>query len=351
MWDALALDLSGYAAVVRYDTRGHGATDATPGDYSIEQLGRDALALADALGIRTFAFCGLSLGGMVGQWLATHAADRLTRLVLANTTARVSEPQAMEERRRAVLEKGMSAVVDVVMARFFSAATLTAGGAAVASARRTLLSTNTTGYAGCCAAIRDMDQTASVSAIGRPTLVICGDADVAMPWDGHADRLVQSIAGARAVRLPAAHLSNLERPRSFNAAVLEFLLPEVGDRLAAGMKIRRAVLGDAHVDRATAAANDLTRDFQDLITRYAWGAIWMRPALDLRTRRLLVLATTASMGRWEEFRLHVRSGLATGLEPVDLEEVLMQVAIYAGVPAANTAFQIANEELSGRPPL
>jgi 3-oxoadipate enol-lactonase / 4-carboxymuconolactone decarboxylase len=348
MWDALAVDLSGHATVLRYDTRGHGATDATPGDYRIDQLGRDALALADALGIRTFAFCGLSLGGMVGQWLATHAADRLTRLVLANTTARVSEPQAMEDRRRAVLEKGMSAVVDVVMARFFSAAALNAGGAAVASARRTLLSTNPTGYAGCCAAIRDMDQTAALRAIKRPTLVICGDADVAMPWEGHGDRLVKAIAGAKAVRLPAAHLSNLERPRTFNAAVLEFLLPEVNDPLDAGMKIRRAVLGDAHVDHATAAASDLTRDFQDLITRYAWGTIWTRPALDLRTRRLLVLATTASMGRWEEFRLHVRTGLAAGLEPVDLKEVLMQVAIYAGVPAANTAFQIATEELSGR---
>ena len=110
--------------------------------------------------------------------------------------------------------------------------------------------------------------------------------------------------------------------------------------------MRRSVLGDAHVDNALAAATELTREFQELITRFAWGAVWARPGLDRRTRRLLVLATTAAMGRWEEFRLHVRTGLAHELEASDLKEVLLQTALYAGVPAANTAFAIANEELS-----
>ena len=110
------------------------------------------------------------------------------------------------------------------------------------------------------------------------------------------------------------------------------------------MTVRRSVLGDAHVDRATANATEFTREFQDLITRYAWGTVWTRPGLSPRVRRLLVLAMTASLGRWEEFRLHVRTGLASELEMVDLKEVLLQVAIYAGVPAANTGFQIAAEE-------
>jgi len=108
------------------------------------------------------------------------------------------------------------------------------------------------------------------------------------------------------------------------------------------------VLGDAHVDRATATTTEFTRDFQQLITTYAWGAVWTRPGLDVRTRRLLVLAVTAALGRWEEFRLHVRTGLASELEPADLKEVLLQLAIYAGVPAANTAFHIATEEMSPR---
>ena len=112
--------------------------------------------------------------------------------------------------------------------------------------------------------------------------------------------------------------------------------------------VRRSVLGDAHVDNALAAATELTQDFQELITRFAWGAVWARPGLDRRTRRLLVLATTAAMGRWEEFRLHVRTGLAHELESSDLKEVLLQTALYAGVPAANTAFAIANEEIAQR---
>ena len=103
-------------------------------------------------------------------------------------------------------------------------------------------------------------------------------------------------------------------------------------------------LGDAHVDRSIASSTDFTRDFQELITRFAWGTIWTRPGLDHRTRRLLVLAITASMGRWEEFRLHLGAGLERELEWPDIEEVLLQTAVYAGVPAANTGFHIATEQ-------
>ncbi|ODS59227.1 MAG: 3-oxoadipate enol-lactonase [Acidobacteria bacterium SCN 69-37] len=344
MWDAQAADLARHVRVVRYDTRGHGASAAPAGDYTIEQLGRDVLALADALGIPAFAFCGLSLGGMIGQWLGIHAPERLTHLVLANTTARVSEPAAMDARRRAVLEGGMAAVVETAMSRFFTPVSLQRDSPVVAAARRTLLASSAVGYAGCCAAIRDMDQRASIARITVPTLVIGGDLDVSMPWDPHGHTLASSIPGATVVRLPTAHLSNLEQPRSFSAALFRFLLPRPADALAAGMPVRRAVLGDAHVDRSIAGATDLTREFQALITRFAWGTIWTRPGLEHRTRRLLVLAMTAAMGRWEEFRLHLRSGIAHELEWVDVEEVLLQVAVYAGVPAANTAFHIATEE-------
>ena len=344
-WDAQTVDLLPHYRVLRYDLRGHGGSATTPGDYTIEMLGKDALALADALGIRKFAFCGLSIGGMIGQWLGAHAADRLTDLVLANTSPRVADPAAMETRRRAVLDGGMAAVVDTVMARFFSPARLAAGSPAIASTRRTLLATDPAGYAGCCAAIRDMDLRSTMSQVRAPVLVISGDLDVSMPWAEHAGVLAQAIAGARIVRLPAAHLSNLERPRSFSAALLDFLVSAPADPLASGFPTRRAVLGDAHVDRAISSTTAFNRDFQDLITRYAWGTIWTRPGLDHRTRRLLVLAITAASGRWEEFRLHVRTGLAHELERCDLEEVLLQTAIYAGVPAANTGFHAAADEM------
>jgi 3-oxoadipate enol-lactonase/4-carboxymuconolactone decarboxylase len=347
LWDTLAADLAPYFRVLRYDTRGHGATEAGR-EGSIERFAHDALALADALEIRTFAFCGLSLGGMVGQWLGANAADRVTRLVLANTTPRVADPAALEERRRMTLDRGMPAVADIAMRRSFAPAVLDAAGPAVAWARRTMLASDPAGYAAACAAIRDMDFTSLAARIRVPTLVIAGDFDQSMPWDSHSRVLAESIPGASAVRLPAAHLSVLERPRAFSAAVLQFLVPPPEDPFEAGMAVRRAVLGDAHVDRAAASTTDLTRDFQDLITRYAWGAVWTRPGLDRRVRRLLVLAVTASMGRWEEFRLHVRSGLAADLEPAELKEVLLQIAIYAGVPAANTAFHIASEEMTSR---
>jgi 4-carboxymuconolactone decarboxylase len=127
---------------------------------------------------------------------------------------------------------------------------------------------------------------------------------------------------------------------------MEFLRPAShDDPLQIGFKNRREVLGDAHVDRAIGRTTDLTKEFQDLITRYAWGTIWSRPGLDRRTRRLLVLAMTAALGRWEEFTLHLRAGLEHDLESCDVKEVLLQVAVYAGVPAANTGFKIASENI------
>jgi 3-oxoadipate enol-lactonase/4-carboxymuconolactone decarboxylase len=348
-WDAQAAQLQPHFRVLRYDIRGHGASDPTPGDYTIELLARDALAIADSLGISRFAFCGLSLGGMIGQWLAALAPDRLTHLVLANTSSRFADPSLMENRRSTVLQQGMAAVADAVMQRFFTAGILAENPPAVAAIRRVLLATDPAGYAGCCAAVRDLNQTAMLASIRTPALILAGDRDLSTPWQGHGEVLAREIPQSRVEHLPAAHLSNVERPRSFTAALLRFLLPPRADVLASGFEKRRLVLGDAHVDRAIAATTDFTRTFQELITRYAWGAIWQRPGLDDRTRRLLVLTAAAALGRWEEFRLHVRAGLRRELEPCDLEEALLQIAVYAGVPAANTGFHIAAEEMRESP--
>jgi len=347
MWAPQVEDLAPYFQVLRYDTRGHGASDVPMGEYSIELLARDVLGLGDALGIPKFAFCGLSLGGAIGQWLGVHASQRLSGLVLANTAPQFAPRANWETRIQTVSEKGMAGIVDMAMQRFFSPATLGRGDAYASSLRSVLLGTDPAGYAGCCAALRDADFTKLLPEIRVPTLVIVGDRDVSTPWAGPGETLAREIPGARAVHLQAAHLSNLEQPRSFTAALFEFLAPKdvAADSLEAGYEVRRAVLGNDHVDRATAAATDFTREFQQLITRYAWGAIWTRPGLSRRTRRLLVLAIAAALGRWEEYRLHVRTGLMGELELPDLKEVLLQTAIYAGVPAANTGFHLANEEM------
>jgi len=345
LWDPQMPALLRHFQVLRLDLRGHGASDSPAGDYTIEQLGRDVIAAVDSAKRERFAYCGLSLGGMIGQWLGANAAHRITHLVLANTSPRVGAPELFDARRKAVLEGGMTAVESAVMERYFSPPVLASSNPQVATTRTALLAANPVGYAGCCAAIRDMDQRPLLGRIRVPTLVIGGSLDAATPWEGHGDLLTAAIPGARSVVLEAAHLSNVELPSAFTSALFDFLLPpQADDRLAAGFAMRRAILGDAHVDRSIANATGLTRDFQDLITRYAWGTIWTRPGLDPKVRRLLVLAMTASLGRWEEFRLHVRAGLAGGLELTDLEEVLLQVAIYAGVPAANTGFHIASEK-------
>jgi 3-oxoadipate enol-lactonase/4-carboxymuconolactone decarboxylase len=344
MWDPQMPALLRYFQVLRLDVRGHGASDAPAGDYTIPQLADDVFATINATGRERFSYCGLSLGGMIGQWLGANSADRLDHLILANTSPRVADPSLFETRRTTALQQGMRAIEPTVMQRFFSARTLESVSPMAESIRNTLLATNTIGYAGCCAAIRDMDHRPLLAGIRVPTLVIGGERDLSTPWAGHGDVLASGIPDARSMQLAAAHLSNLERPSGFNAALLEFLLPASHDTLTEGFAVRRAVLGDAHVDRAIAGTTELTRDFQEMITRYAWGAIWNRPGLDPKVRRLLTLAMTASLGRWEEFQLHVRTGLANELEECDLEEVLLQTAVYAGVPAANTGFHMVAKE-------
>ncbi|HZS26959.1 MAG TPA: 3-oxoadipate enol-lactonase [Candidatus Angelobacter sp.] len=345
MWAPQMPDLLDHFQVLRCDTRGHGASEVPAGDYTMDQLGQDVLGLLDTLKISQAAFCGLSMGGAIGQWLALNAPQRLSALVLANTAPKFGTPDLWDARRKSVLEGGMAAVADTGMQRFFSADQQSSSFAQ--SIRAVSLSTDPKGYAACCAALRDADFRTELSQISVPTLVIGSDRDPSTPWEGNGSMLAKEIPGARAVRLNTAHLSNLEQPRSFTTALLDFLLPKQSqqDPFQEGMKVRLHVLGAEHVDRSMASATDLTRDFQELITRYAWGSVWTRPGLDHRTRRLLVLAVTAALGRWEEFRLHVRAGLKHGLESCDVKETLLQVAVYAGVPAANTAFQITKEEL------
>ena len=122
------------------------------------------------------------------------------------------------------------------------------------------------------------------------------------------------------------------------------------DRHEAGMEVRRAVLGDAHVDRATAGATDFTREFQDLITRYAWGEIWTRPGLDRRTRSCITLTALVANGQLEELAMHVRAARRNGLSEDEIKEVLLQCAIYCGVPAANAAFAVARRVLEETEP-
>jgi 3-oxoadipate enol-lactonase / 4-carboxymuconolactone decarboxylase len=347
MWAPQMPDLLEHFQVLRYDTRGHGASAAPAGDYALDQLGRDALGLAASLKIEKFAWCGLSMGGAIGQWLALETPERLSSLILASTAPKFGTPELWDARRKAVSDGGMQAIVEVTMQRFFSAEILEKGDPYAESTRRVFLGTDREGYLGCCAALRDVDFRSKLAQIRVPTLVIGGDNDPSTPWTDGGAVLAREIPSAKAVLLRSAHLSNLGKPRSFTTAMLEFLLSTDAkeDLLEKGLRLRRQVLGEAHVERSMSGADDFTRDFQQLITRYAWGEVWNRPGLDVRTRRLLVLVITAAMGRWEEFRLHVRAALEHGLEACDIREALLQTVVYAGAPAANSGFKIAREEM------
>jgi len=229
MWAPQMPDLLEHFQVLRYDARGQGASDVPPGDYTLDQLGQDVLALADKLGIDRFAFCGLSMGGAVGQWLAIHAPQRLSALILANTAPKLGTPDTWNERRKAVLSGGMQAIVDATMQRFFSPDKQDTVWAQ--STRRVILGSDPKGYAACCAALRDTDMRASLSRISSPTLVIGGDRDPSTPWEGNGSILAANIPGAKTVLLQTAHLSNLEEPVAFTRAVLDFLRSSPSNRL------------------------------------------------------------------------------------------------------------------------
>lgn len=226
LWAGQMGGLTAGFRVVRYDARGHGRSSVPRGDSSIARMGRDVLELMDFLGVPQFAFCGISLGGMVGQWLGVNAPGRLDNLVLCNTSAFMG-PAGWETRIQAVHKGGMAAIAAAVLDRWFTPAFRESQPGLVTRMQTILLGIDPIGYAGCCAAIRDMDQRGTIAAIATPTLVIGGTQDKATPPD-HSQFLAASIPAARLEMLEAAHLSNLEQPEAFMALLLAFLNRHVG---------------------------------------------------------------------------------------------------------------------------
>ncbi len=341
MWDEQTPALSECFRLLRYDHRGHGGSPVPPGPYTIGDLGRDVIALLDRLGVERFSFCGLSLGGMVGMWLASESPERIDRLVLCCTSARF-DPDVYESRARTVRQHGVSKVAEAVLERWFTPAFRESRPEVAEWAMDMLRDTPSEGYAGCCEAIATAELPGRLGVIRAPTLVIAGADDPAAP-PVRLEFIRDSIPGAQLVVIPqAAHLANVEQPESITQKILDHLDP-ARDR---GMRVRREVLGDDHVDAAVARTSDFTADFQDLITRYAWGEIWTRPGLDRRTRSCITLTALVAQGRLEELEMHVRAALRNGLSTDEIKEVLLHSAIYCGVPAANSAFAIAQRVLA-----
>ncbi|MCA3565352.1 MAG: 3-oxoadipate enol-lactonase [Methylocystis sp.] len=222
MWDAQAEALKDTYRIIRYDSRGHGKSTAPEGPYSIAELGRDALAILDSLRIGKAHFCGLSKGGMVGQWLLTHHRDRIGKAVLANTSAQMPPPDLWNGRIRNVTQNGMAAIVDATIERWFTKGFIERAPQEIAAVRKMIAATPAAGYCGCAAAIRDMDQRESIRAIANPVLLISGAYDPATT-PAMMELMRERIKGAQWLSLDAAHISNIEQAAAFTKAIREFL--------------------------------------------------------------------------------------------------------------------------------
>jgi 3-oxoadipate enol-lactonase len=223
LWEFQVAAFSRQRAVWRYDTRGHGDSDQPPGEYSIDRLGQDLVAVIDATGLERVDLCGVSIGGMTALWVALHAPDRVRRVVLANTAAQIGDVSMWSTRIKTVRTEGLGALADATMMRWFTPEFRAAQPEIVATFHSTIARSDADGYAGCCAALRDADLRDLVPQVACPALVVTGRHDPATP-PAQGRWLAEQIPGARLVELDAAHLSNVERADEFNAAVLEFLI-------------------------------------------------------------------------------------------------------------------------------
>jgi 3-oxoadipate enol-lactonase len=223
MWDPQMAALTSRYRVLRYDSRGHGRSDAPPGPYTIALLADDAVALLDALGIASVHFCGLSKGGMVGQALGAKHGDRLRSLTLCATAAHFPPPELWNQRIEQSAREGMAALVDGVTERWFTAGFRATARREIEQVRAMILATPPQGYGACCAAIRDMDQREAVRTIRTPTLIVAGADDPATTVEVMR-ALHERIPDSQLVEIPqAAHLLNIEQAERFNKALLGFL--------------------------------------------------------------------------------------------------------------------------------
>ncbi|MHC0431414.1 bifunctional 3-oxoadipate enol-lactonase/4-carboxymuconolactone decarboxylase PcaDC [Streptomyces sp. O3] len=364
VWEPQLSALTRQHRVLRFDLPGHGASPAPapapapgpgpgPGDRTttvtesadgttVGELASLVLDLADRHGWDTFRYAGISLGGAIGAHLAAHRPERVSSLALVCSSARFGDPAAWRQRADRVRAEGTAHLVGASAQRWFadpSRAGTLAGKALLGD----LADADPDGYAACCDALATYDLRAELSKVTAPTLVIAGREDPATP-PAHGRELADGIPGAALTELPgAAHLAGVDRPDAVAAALLTHFGGE-GTR-AAGESVRRAVLGDAHVDRSAARTTSFTAAFQEFITRYAWGEIWTRPGLDRRTRSCVTLTALVAHGHHDELALHIRAALTNGLTPDEIGEVLLQTAVYCGVPAANSAFAVAQRVL------
>ncbi|BDM71333.1 3-oxoadipate enol-lactonase [Streptomyces nigrescens] len=387
MWDRQIPELTRHWRVIRFDLPGHGGSPAHAAP-SVAELADRLIATLDGLGVDRFGYAGCNIGGAIGTQLALTRPHRVTSLALVSSSPRYGTADAWRQRGVVIRTNGLDPIARTAPEHWFTPGFAGAQPAIVEWAVQMVRTTDPGCYIAACEALASFDVRSSLGRIGVPTLVVVGSEDQVTPTTD-ARTLVAGIPDASLALVPGtSHLAPVEQP----AAVTELLIrhftnawhdkpgpggqaaigaaapkPQIapppppqappaaiesglaqpeqdrGATYEAGIKVRREVLGDAHVDRAQAAADDFTGDFQDFITRYAWGETWTRPGLDRRTRSIITLTALTARGHKEELALHTRAALRNGLTPSEIKEVLLHTAIYCGVPAANSAFAVAQQ--------
>ena len=353
LWGQAAATLTDRWRVVGWDLPGHGRGDITDA-FTIAELAAGVLILADRYTRETFHYAGDSVGGCVGLQLLLDAPHRIASATLLCTGAVIGTQDAWRERAETVRASGTETMVAAAAQRWFPNGFAEREPVISSSLLDALRSADSGSYATACEALGEFDVTGRLHEISTPVLAVAGSDDIATPPD-HLQRIASGVKDGRLVVLDGVgHLAPAEVPVRVAALITEHAqtstapMPTTTDEVyAGGLAVRREVLGDTHVDRAIAATTDFTADFQRFITEYAWGAIWTRPGLDRRSRSLITLTALVARGHHEELRMHLVAARRNGLTDEEIKELLMQTAIYCGVPDANTAFRIAAEVLPG----
>jgi len=343
LWDDLIPRLDATLRLIRFDLRGHGLSADPAGELTLVDFSADLAALLDHLEIDKAVILGISIGGLIALDFALRNQARVSSLILVDTAARIGTPELWQTRMDTLRAHGMPHLADSILARWFASDFATRCPTQFQGLRTLFTRNSVAGYTAACAALRDADLRAEVPQIMVPALVLCGAQDTATPPDV-VQGLAQSLPNAHFAVLPGAgHTPPIEQPQVMADQLHAFLRAHwtVGSVYEQGMKIRREVLGDAHVDRAEGNKTDFDTDFQRFITETAWGMVWARQGLSRRTRHLLTLAMLAALGKEHEFAMHVRASRNTGVTMDEIKEMLLQVAVYAGMPAANSAIAAA----------
>ncbi|MFE7582153.1 alpha/beta fold hydrolase [Streptomyces gardneri] len=374
MWDRQIPELTREWRVVRFDLPGHGGAPAEP-FTSVAELGDRLLATLDAIGVQRFGYAGCSLGGAVGLDLALRAPQRVASLALVATSPRFGSADEFRQRGVIVRTNGLEPMARTAPEQWFTPLFAGAQPAIVDWAVQMVRTTDPACYVAACEALAVFDVREALGSIGIPALVLVGSEDQ-VTGPAEARTLVAGIADARLAVVPgASHLAPVEQPAAVTDLLIEHLagtaqesssgtltvppMPAVPvpaaepapaappaeaepagrpDPYDTGLGLRREVLGDAHVDQAL--ADDPDSDFQELVTRYAWGEVWSREGLDRRTRSAVTLTALIAGGHHEALADHTRAALRNGLSPDELREIVLHTSVYCGFPAAESALRV-----------